>query len=69
MPRGLVEGIIVKVNEFYFPVDFIVLNMKSIRNIAQILIILGRPFLATSMHALTINSTQWTFLLGIRKSS
>jgi len=48
VPRGLIEYVLVKVDEFYFPVDFVVLNMESTRNPAQIPIILGHPFLATA---------------------
>jgi len=48
VPRGLIEDVLVKVDKFYFPVDFIVLDMESTHNLAQISIILGRPFLATA---------------------
>ena len=48
VPRGLLEDVLVKVDEFYFPVDFLVLDMKSSGNPSQIPIILGRPFLATA---------------------
>ena len=47
-PRGIVEDVLVKVDEFYFPVDFLVLDMESSNHISQIPIILGRPFLATA---------------------
>ena len=47
VPCGLIENVLVKVDEFYFLVDFIVLDMESTRNSAQIPIILGRPILAT----------------------
>jgi len=46
VPHGFIEDVLVKVDEFYFPVDFIVLDMESTRNPTQIHIILGRPFLA-----------------------
>jgi len=42
----LIENVLVKVDEFYFSVDFIVIDMESTRNPTQIPI-LGRPFLAT----------------------
>ena len=48
MPRGLIEDVLVKVDEFYFPIDFIVLDMESTSNLTQIPIILGCPFLATA---------------------
>ena len=42
-PRGVIEDVLVKVNKFIFPADFIVLDMED----KEIPIILGRPFLAT----------------------
>jgi hypothetical protein len=52
-PRGIVEDVLVRIHKFYFPVDFIVLNTKPISHASNhILVILGRPFLATS-NALT----------------
>ena len=43
-PRGIIEDVLVKVDKFIFPVDFIVLDMEEDK---EIQIILGRPFLAT----------------------
>ena len=43
-PRGVIEDILVKVDKFIFPADFIVLDMEEDKEIP---IILGRPFLAT----------------------
>ncbi|XP_062119046.1 uncharacterized protein LOC133832755 [Humulus lupulus] len=43
-PRGVIEDVLVKVDKFIFPADFIVLVMEED---ATIPIILGRPFLAT----------------------
>ena len=49
IPKGLVEDVLVKVDKFYYPVDFIVLDMEPVeRGTNQVPIILGRPFLATS---------------------
>ncbi|KAM6567243.1 hypothetical protein CsatA_026371 [Cannabis sativa] len=49
IPRGIIEDVLIKVDKFYFPVDFIVLDTQPVENAhAQIPIILGRPFLATS---------------------
>ncbi|KAL2498198.1 Aspartic peptidase domain containing protein [Abeliophyllum distichum] len=44
-PRGVVEDVLIKVDKFFFLVDFIVLDIEDDRNMA---VILGRPFLATS---------------------
>ena len=42
-PRGIIEDVLVKVDKFIFPKDFIVLDMDEDKEIP---IILGRPFLA-----------------------
>ncbi|KAL2533390.1 RNA-directed DNA polymerase [Abeliophyllum distichum] len=44
-PRGMVEDVLIKVDKFFFPVDFIVLDIEEVWNMP---VILGRPFLATS---------------------
>ena len=43
-PYGVVEDVLVKVDKFIFPVDFVVLDIEED---AKVPIILGRPFLAT----------------------
>jgi len=49
IPRGIVEDVLIKVDKFYFPVDFIVLDTEPVQNVGvQIPVILGRPFLATA---------------------
>jgi hypothetical protein len=49
IPRGIVEDVLIKVDKFYFPVDFIVLHTEPVQNIGvQIPVILERPFLATA---------------------
>src|ERR1700712_340682 len=47
-PREILEDVLVKVNKFIFPADFVVLDMEEDDSIS---LILGRPFLATG-HAL-----------------
>ena len=47
-PHGLVEDVIVRIEDCYFPVDFLVVDMKMTKELSQALIILGRPFLATA---------------------
>ncbi|GKC14547.1 retrovirus-related pol polyprotein from transposon TNT 1-94 [Tanacetum coccineum] len=46
-PKGIVENVLVKINNFIFPVDFIILDIIEDD---KVLIILGRPMLATA-HA------------------
>ncbi|XP_057502691.1 uncharacterized protein LOC130786401 [Actinidia eriantha] len=49
IPRGIVEDVLIQVDKFYFPADFIVLDTQPVENPHNhIPIILGRPFLATS---------------------
>ncbi|XP_073153763.1 uncharacterized protein [Henckelia pumila] len=44
-PRGIIEDVLVKVDKFIFPVDFIVLDMEEDGNMP---LILGIPFLDTA---------------------
>ncbi|KAH9752838.1 hypothetical protein KPL71_014866 [Citrus sinensis] len=49
IPRGIVEDVLIQVDKFYFPVDFIVIDTQPIKDSRKhIPIILGRPFLATA---------------------
>ncbi|XP_062114448.1 uncharacterized protein LOC133825535 [Humulus lupulus] len=43
-PRGIIEDVLVQVDKFIFPANFIVLDVEEDSNVP---IILGRPFLAT----------------------
>jgi hypothetical protein len=46
--RGIVEDVLIQVDKFIYPVDFIVLDTQPVEACNSIPIILGRPFLATS---------------------
>ena len=47
--KGIVEDVLVKINKFYYPVDFVVLDTEPSSNEPNhVPIILGRPFLATA---------------------
>ena len=49
IPKGIVKDVLIKVDAFHFPIDFVVLDTESALNAnIQIHVILGRPFLATS---------------------
>ena len=49
IPRGMIEDVLVQVDNFYYPVDFFVLDTDPIvKETNYVPIILGRPFLATS---------------------
>ncbi|XP_059626936.1 uncharacterized protein LOC132269694 [Cornus florida] len=48
-PHSVIEDVIIKVDKFYFLVDFIVLDTEPVpESRGHILVILGRPFLATA---------------------
>ena len=47
-PHGIVEDVIMKVENCYFLVDFIIADIKTIKDFTNAPIILGRPFLATA---------------------
>ena len=49
IPKGIVEDVLVKVDKFYYPVDFVVLDIEPVAMGADYVpIILGRPFLSIS---------------------
>ena len=48
-PRGIVKHVLVQVDKFYFPMDFVVLDTQPVvKQGTQFPVILGRPFLATA---------------------
>ena len=56
-PRGIVEDVLVKVDKFIFPGDFIVLDMEEDTDVP---IILGRPFLATGWTIIDVQKWELT---------
>ncbi|KAH9725430.1 hypothetical protein KPL70_007875 [Citrus sinensis] len=50
-PEGKIEDVLVKVDKFIFPVDFIVLDFEADKEVP---IILGRPFLATGKTLIAV---------------
>ena len=49
IPRGMIEDVLIQVDKFYYPMDFLVLDTDPVaKGTNYIPIILGRPFLATS---------------------
>ncbi|XP_073025235.1 uncharacterized protein [Primulina eburnea] len=60
-PRGVVEDVLVKVDEFIFPVDFVVLDMEENREIP---LILGRPFLATGKALIDVQKGELVLRLN-----
>ncbi|XP_015955020.1 uncharacterized protein LOC107479396 [Arachis duranensis] len=58
IPNGVVENLLVKVRNFIFPADFVVLDMdEEGRNS----IILGRPFLATARTIIDVEKGEMIF--------
>ncbi|XP_060211955.1 uncharacterized protein LOC132639529 [Lycium barbarum] len=55
-PKGVIENILVRVDKFVFPVDFIVLEMQECRDEP---IILGGPFLATGRATIDVHQRQF----------
>ena len=51
-PYGLLEDVILRIEDCYIPIDFLVVGMKMTKELSQAPIILGQPFLAT-MKAVT----------------
>ena len=49
--RGIIKDVLVKVDKFIFPTDFIVLDIEEDKEIP---IILGRPFLATGRALINV---------------
>ena len=65
IPRGIVEDVLVKVDKFLFPIDFVVLDTEPVANMTnQIPVILGRPFLATSNAVIHCRSGQLELSFG-----
>ncbi|XP_022019625.1 uncharacterized protein LOC110919669 [Helianthus annuus] len=64
-PQGVVENLLVKVGEFVFPTDFVILDMEED---TEIPLILGRPFLATA-RAMVDMSERKTNIEGRRQGN
>ncbi|XP_015967857.1 uncharacterized protein LOC107491517 [Arachis duranensis] len=63
-PHEVVEDLLVKVEEFIFPADFVVLDMEEEANT---LIILGRPFLATARAIIDVQKGELVLRLHEEK--
>ena len=54
-PEGLVEDVLVKVNEFIFPVDFYIVDMNDEYSTDSAVILLGRPFMSTARTKIDVH--------------
>ncbi|KAA3460524.1 retrotransposon gag protein [Gossypium australe] len=61
IPRGIIEDVLVKIDKFIFPVDFVVLDMDEDNSIP---LILGRPFLATGRTKIDIDAGEIILCVG-----
>ena len=52
-PWGVIEDVLVKVDKFIYPVDFVVLDMGDDNEVP---LILGRPFLATGRALIDVEA-------------
>ncbi|KAK8950898.1 hypothetical protein KSP39_PZI004064 [Platanthera zijinensis] len=60
-PVGVVEDVLVKVDKFIFPVDFVILDIEED---AEVPLILGRPFLATSRAIIDVSNGKLLLRVG-----
>ncbi|KAK1417596.1 hypothetical protein QVD17_26726 [Tagetes erecta] len=67
LPRGVLADVIVKVADFYYPVDFLVLDSECQYTDRQPNVILGRPFLATVNAQINCREGAVDFTFGNRK--
>ncbi|KAM2811938.1 hypothetical protein COP1_044518 [Malus domestica] len=56
-PLGILEDVIIKVDKFYLPADFIVLDMEEDKEVP---LILGRPFMATARTLIDVEASTLT---------
>ncbi|XP_062113710.1 uncharacterized protein LOC133824751 [Humulus lupulus] len=56
-PKGKIEDVLVQVDKFIFPADFIILDYEADRDVP---IILGRPFLATRSTLIDVQNGELT---------
>ncbi|XP_070020546.1 uncharacterized protein [Nicotiana sylvestris] len=61
IPEGIVEDVLVWVDKFVFPIDFIVVKMEENKEVP---LILGRPFIATGRAILDIQERKLMLRVG-----
>ena len=60
-PECILEDVLVKVEKFIFPVDFVVIDKEEDK---QIPLFLGRPFLATRAGLIDVKKGELTLRVG-----
>ncbi|KAJ9180740.1 hypothetical protein P3X46_008952 [Hevea brasiliensis] len=60
-PKGIIEDVLVKVDKFIFPMDFVVLDMEEDRKVP---LILGHPFLAIGKALMDVHKGKLMLRMG-----
>ncbi|GJV68462.1 DNA-directed DNA polymerase [Tanacetum coccineum] len=60
-PRGIIENVLIKVDKFVLPIDFVILDMPKDSRVPMIL---GRPFLATARAMIDVFNKKITLRVG-----
>ncbi|XP_031247321.1 uncharacterized protein LOC116105038 [Pistacia vera] len=66
-PKGVVEDVLVQVNELVFPVDFYILDMDDSSSPDPTPILLGRPFLNTAQTKIDIHDGTLTMEFDVQE--
>ena len=59
--KGIIKDVLIKVDKFIFPMDFVVLDMEEDEKVP---LILEKPFLATSRAPIDLESGELTLRVG-----
>ena len=66
-PKGIVEDLLVQVDKFKMPMDFVVLEMKGSRlRHKEHMILLGRPFMASTKNVIDVQSGKLTMTVLVK---
>nr|GEX43033.1 hypothetical protein [Tanacetum cinerariifolium] len=65
-PRGIAENVLIKIDKFILPIDFVILDMREDSKISMIL---GRPFLATARAMIDVFNKKITLRVGNEEES
>ena len=63
-PEVILEDVPIKVGKFIFPMDFVVIDIEEDK---QVLLLLGRPFLATGATLIDVKKGELTLGVGDEK--
>ena len=60
-PKGILEDVLIKVGKFIFPMDFVIIDIEEDK---QVLLLLGRPFLAIGVALIDVKKGELTLRVG-----